>query len=514
MSYAFGTDGQLNPAVTNVSLTNVTPVDSGPTFNGNAGTGSLGAFSPASASLAPGAQQIFTATYTLSQGDVNNAAGVTNGVANTATAKGTKPSGATTTSPSSTANATISKTSALTLVKTSSSPSLASGANAAITDAGDTITYSYTVNNTGNVTLFSVVPSDSGPTFNGSAAGATLSAYSPASATILPGASQVFTATYTLTQTDIDHAAGVTNGVTNSATASGTQPGGATTVSNSSTGQTTIPASSSLTLTKAAGVPTVALGTNPTQTGASDTITYTYTVKNTGNVTLTGVVPADTGPTFNGAAKAGTLGAFSPASATLAPGATQVFTAVYTLAQADMNSAAGITNGVSNTATASGLQPGGATTTTAPSTAKTTIPEASSLALTKAAGAPSVALGTVSTLTDGGDKITYTYTVRNTGNVTLTNVAPTDVGPSFNGTPGTGSLGAFSPASATLAPGASMPRPIAAGLTGTVDSFIPAGTSIFTIAMSRFESEAITWPGTRVLLSARRTMTFPSPSIT
>ncbi len=439
----------------NVSLTNVTPVDSGPTFNGNAGTGSLGAFSPASASLAPGAQQIFTATYTLSQGDVNNAAGVTNGVANTATAKGTKPSGATTTSPSSTANATISKTSALTLVKTSSSPSLASGANAAITDAGDTITYSYTVNNTGNVTLFSVVPSDSGPTFNGSAAGATLSAYSPASATILPGASQVFTATYTLTQTDIDHAAGVTNGVTNSATASGTQPGGATTVSNSSTGQTTIPASSSLTLTKAAGVPTVALGTNPTQTGASDTITYTYTVKNTGNVTLTGVVPADTGPTFNGAAKAGTLGAFSPASATLAPGATQVFTAVYTLAQADMNSAAGITNGVSNTATASGLQPGGATTTTAPSTAKTTIPETSSLALTKAAGAPSVALGTVSTLTDGGDKITYTYTVRNTGNVTLTNVAPTDVGPSFNGTPGTGSLGAFSPASATLAPGAS-----------------------------------------------------------
>ncbi len=438
----------------NVTLTGVVPTDPGPTFNGSARTGTMGAFSPLSATIPAGGQQVFTAVYTLSQGDVNNAAGITSAVANSATASGKTPINTTITSPTSTATTTIPQSSSLTVTKAAGSPTIAAGAVATATDAGDTIAYSYTVKNTGNVSLFIVQPSDTGPTFNGSAGTGSLSAFVPASITIVPGATQVFTATYTLSQADVNNAAGVTNGVVNTATASGKRPDGGTTTSAGSTAQTTILESSSLTTSKAAGTPTVALGASSTQTGPGDTITYTYTVKNTGNVSLTGVVPADAGPKFNNIAGTGTLGAYTPASATLAPNATQIFTAVYTLTQTDVNNGAGISNGVTNTANASGTQPDGGTTTSTNGAASTTIPETSSLSLSKAAGSPTTNLGAQSTITDGGDKITYTYTVTNTGNVTLSSVAPVDAGPTFNSIAGTGTLGAFTPISASLTPGA------------------------------------------------------------
>ena len=439
----------------NVSLTNVVPVDSGPTFNGNAGTGSLGAFSPLNASLTPGSQQVFTAIYVLSQADVNFAAGVSNGVANIATSMGTQPDGGTTVSAASSATTMISEVSSLATVKTAGTATIANGVSSTMTDATDTITFTYVVTNTGNVTLWGTVPSDAGPTFNASTAVNSLSAYSPSSANLSPGQSQTFTATYILAQADVNAAAGVLNGVANTATASGTQPDGGITTSASSTAQTNVPKVSTLSVTKAAGLPTVAFGASATQTGSGDKITYTYTIKNTGNVTLTGVVPTDSGPTFNGAAMAGIMGAYAPLNATLVPGATQVFTVVYTLAQADVNSAAGITNAVSNTAAATGLQPDGSTTTGNSFTATTSISENSTLTLAKSAAAPTVNLGTINSATDGGDKITYTYTVKNTGNVTVSNVMPADVGPSFNSVTGTSALGVFSPPSATLTPGAS-----------------------------------------------------------
>jgi uncharacterized repeat protein (TIGR01451 family) len=438
----------------NVTLTGVKPVDVGPAFNGQTRTGTLSAFSPATADLAPGASQSFAATYTLSQGDVNNAAGITTAVNNTATATGTQPGGATTTSPTSTATQTIVESSSLTVAKSASAPTTSAGANTTATDAGDTIVYTYTVKNTGNVSLFIVQPQDSGPTFNGNLGTGVLSAFAPASVTILPGATQVFSATYTLSQLDVNAAAGMTGGVSNTATASGKTPTGGTTTAPGSTATTTISEVSTLTAAKSASAPGVALGTSATLTDVGDRITYTYTIKNTGNVTLTGVVPTDAGPKFNNTAGTAALSPFSPASATLAPNATQDFTATYTLSQTDINNGAGITNGVTNTAAATGTQPDGGTTTAASTTATSTIAETSTLAVTKTAAAPTTNLGSVSTTTDGGDKITYTYVVKNTGNVTLTGVVPTDSGPTFNGTAGSGTLGAFAPASTTLAPNA------------------------------------------------------------
>ncbi|WP_367916696.1 CARDB domain-containing protein, partial [Leadbetterella sp. DM7] len=75
-------------------------------------------------------------------------------------------------------------------------------------------------------------------------------------------------------------------------------------------------------------------------------ITYSFKVKNTGNVTLSNVTVTDPLPG---------LGTITPASvASLAPGAETTFTASYTVTQADVN------NGkVHNTATAKGTPPTG-----------------------------------------------------------------------------------------------------------------------------------------------------------
>ena len=221
--------------------------------------------------------------------------------------------------------------------------------------------------------------------------------------------------------------------IDNTANAVGTPPAGAPTNYGSSTQNVPVaPPAASMTITKAAAVPTISGGADATIADSGDTITYTYTVKNTGNVTMTGVVPTDPGPTFNGSAGTGSLGAYSPATATLAPNATQVFTATYTMSQLDVDHAAGIASGVSNTAGATGTTPA-AVVYNIPNgskfTATTTIPPGAKLTIAKVANL------TTDTNANGkadlGDVVTYTYTVSNTGNVSMTNVSVKDMhGPS------------------------------------------------------------------------------------
>ncbi len=184
-----------------------------------------------------------------------------------------------------------------------------------------------------------------------------------------------------------------------------------------------------MTITKAASVPTTANGVDNAIVDSGDTITYTYTVKNTGNVTMTGVAPTDPGPTFNSLAGTGTLGAYSPATATLAPNATQVFTAIYTLSQLDVDHGAGIAFGVSNTAGATGTTPAAVVYNIPPAgkfTATTTIPAAAKLTIGKVAVLTDIGGGTAGKA-DLGETITYTYTVSNTGNVPMTNVTVNDL---------------------------------------------------------------------------------------
>jgi uncharacterized repeat protein (TIGR01451 family) len=106
---------------------------------------------------------------------------------------GDPPSGSPVTSPSSTATVPVTQNGALTVV-TSASPS-------AVTQAGQVITYSFLVTNTGNVTLTSVAVTAT----QAAPAGSLTSAPTCTSVTLASGASEPCTATYTVTQADIDN---------------------------------------------------------------------------------------------------------------------------------------------------------------------------------------------------------------------------------------------------------------------------------------------------------------------
>jgi uncharacterized repeat protein (TIGR01451 family) len=221
--------------------------------------------------------------------------------------------------------------------------------------------------------------------------------------------------------------------IDNSAEAEGTY-GASTITSPPDTANVPVaPAAPSLTVAKSAGVPVDTTGDGVI--GPGDTITYSYTVTNTGNVTINNVVPVDTGPTFNNIAGTNALGAFSPASANLAPtgpSSTQVFTADYILSASDAYNAAGISaatgDAVENTATATGTPATGVLAPVAPSSAETEIPANPLLQITKTWAFRVAPAGDVDGdgFADLNDVIVYTYEIANTGNVAISNVQVND----------------------------------------------------------------------------------------
>ena len=145
-----------------------------------------------------------TATYTVTQADIDAGS-----IANTATATGTPPAGVTApVSPPSSVTVPATQTAALTVTK-SATPTT-------VTAAGDVVTYTFRVTNTGNVTVTDPVVTERSFTGTGTAPVATC----PPGA-LAPGASVDCTATYTVTQADID-----AGSIANTATATGTPPAG------------------------------------------------------------------------------------------------------------------------------------------------------------------------------------------------------------------------------------------------------------------------------------------------
>ncbi|MEU8541486.1 hypothetical protein AB0C52_16105 [Streptomyces sp. NPDC048717] len=366
------------------------------------GTGTPPSVDCPGTTLNPGASMTCTATYTVTAADV--AAGQ---VTNTATATAQNPSGAAVESEPATA-LLVTPASSLGLTK-SVSPSTAT------TD--DQVTYSYEVTNTGETTLTGVSVADTA--FSGTGTPPTVTC--PAT-TLDAGASMTCTATYTVT--DADAQAGQ---VTNTAVATARNPSGTAVESEpaNATLTTHLPPVSSLALEKSVSPDTATTG---------DHVTYTYTVTNTGETTLTGVSVADTA--FSGT---GIPPSISCPTGPLAPGASVACTAVYVVTAADAQAGQ-----VTNTAAATAQSPAGAEVTSEPATATLTthLPPVSSLALTKTV-APATA--TV------GDQVTYTYVVTNTGETNLTNLLVRDVEFTGTGTP----PNVICPAT-SLAPGASV----------------------------------------------------------
>src|SRR5690625_1439229 len=225
------------------------------------------------------------------------------------------------------------------------------------------ITYTFTVENTGNVTLTDVEIDDAQLGISGLAV---------TPSTLAPG--QTGTAEFTgyaPSQAELD-----AGEVVNTATATGTDPG-SNPISDDDTETTPLTQSPSLLLSKVGALE------------SDGTVTYTFEVENTGNVTLTNVEIDD--------AQLGISGlAVTPS--TLAPGQTGTaeFTG-YIPTQAELDAGE-----VVNIATATGTDPGNAPATDA------------AAEITPLTRNPTIALSkSGAEQTDGS--ITYTFTVENTG---------------------------------------------------------------------------------------------------
>ncbi|WP_460218111.1 DUF7507 domain-containing protein [Psychroserpens sp. MEBiC05023] len=407
--------------------------------------------------LAPGTTDaiVYTATYAITQDDIN--VGV---VTNQAVAEGSDPGGNTvtddsddptdTTSDDDPTDTIIPNNAELSVIKTGSLDLGADG----VVSVGDVITYTYTVTNTGDVTIFDVTVTENAANFTGTgtlpvpvyvSGGADIDLEADLEDLAVGTDTIIYTATYAITQEDID--AGV---VTNQAVAEGSDPGGNTvtddsddptdTTSDDDPTDITIPQNPELSITKTGSLD---LGTDGV-VSVGDVITYTYTVTNTGDVTIFDVTVTENAANFTGT---GTLpvpvyvsgGADIDLEADLEDLAvgtdTIIYTATYAITQDDID--AGI---VTNQAVADGSDPGGNTitddsddptdTTSDDDPTDIIIPQNPEIGVTKTS---SVDLGTDGIL-NVGDIITYTYTVSNTGDVTIFDVSVTENAANFTGT--------------------------------------------------------------------------------
>jgi len=322
-------------------------------------------------SITPGTKLTYTTSYTVTEEDIRNGS-----VVNTATAKGTDDDGEENgVGEGSDETTTEEKKSELTLTKISDF-------DGKTAELGQTITYTITVKNVGNQTAYNVAVTDA------------KTGLSETIDALEPGATKIFTTYYTVKQSDI-----LAGSIVNNATAKGQDGDGEETEGGEGGNEITAGEKNShLTLTKTADVG------NGEVVSAGRVITYTIRVVNDGNVTISDIVVEDK---LTGLRKTGI---------TLAPGQEVTYTTTYTVTEADVKA-----GNIHNAATASGTDPeneengGGEGSNDVPTgngSAYLTVTKVSD----KLAGEK----------VELGDKIKYTITVKNTGNLTAQNITVQD----------------------------------------------------------------------------------------
>lgn len=260
--------------------------------------------------------------------------------------------------------------------------------------AGDKVSFTFTIRNTGDVTLTAATITDT--MLGGPVACAGFTPLAPgASVTCAP-------VEYTLTQADIDRGT-----LHNTATVTATSPRGPAT--DDAEANAIVPAANSIALTKSAGTVVDANGNGVPDAG--ETISYTFSVRNTGTTTLTNAKITD--PMLGGAVTCAALDGVS-----LAPGQTVTCAPVeYTLTQGDIDDGV-----VRNTATVNADAPIG--TVTDQASASADIAQTAGIDLVKSVGPVE------DTNNDGrigaGDIVRYSFVVTNTGTTTLTAVTVSD----------------------------------------------------------------------------------------
>ena len=329
--------------------------------------------------LVPGAAITCTGNYSVLQADLDNGS-VTNTASGTLTqpvipANPGDPTSVVVTSPQVSKTATATQTSSLTLDKATTLTRFGA--------LGTTVPYTFMFTNTGNTTLTNVSVSDP-----------KLPALSCAVATLAPAGILNCSASYTVTQLDIDAFAAGTS-LVNTASVTSRDPGNtARTAQDTNTlpGPAAAPA---MIVTKIAQVTSFST--------VNAVIRYYITVQNTGNVTWP-AAPTVTDPLASVICPVGSV----------APNAQIVCTADYSVKQADIDAGS-----IQNTASAS-ITVGGVTATGQGSSNLNAV-RATGLTLDKRLASTSPA-----SFAATGVTLRYDYVVTNTGNVTLNAVSVSD----------------------------------------------------------------------------------------
>jgi len=374
----------------------------------------LSAISCPQSSLASAGSETCTATYVTTQTDVDNG-----DVFNEATAQGDPPDdcvrvGHRGAGPDECGSEPVISDPSYATVTAVQTPAISldlSAAPSSYNAPGQTITYSYDVTNTGNVTLTGITANDTDLP--------ALSAISCPQPSLAPAGSETCTATYVTTQTDVDN-----GDVFNGATAQGDTPGGDCVgvgdrgAGPDGCGSELVVSDPAYATVPAAQSPAISLVKSASPSSFSkpgQTITYSFAVTNTGNATLSGITVNDTD--LPG------LSAISCPQPSLAPAGTETCTATYVTTQADVNAGA-----LFNTATVQGDPPTGQDDAT-PGKGTPPVVSDSSSATVPAVQSPAISLVTSASpagFSKLGQTITFRFDVANTGNVTLSGIAVSD----------------------------------------------------------------------------------------
>uniref|UniRef100_UPI0015CCB397 DUF7507 domain-containing protein n=1 Tax=Winogradskyella ursingii TaxID=2686079 RepID=UPI0015CCB397 len=346
--------------------------------------------------------------------------------------------------------------------------SVTPGGGAGLVD--DVVNYSFTVTNTGNVTLTGISVNDP-----------VVGTVSCVATSLAPGASTTCTASYTVLQSDVD-----AGGIENTADVTASSPGNTddvtdvsdtgteadgTTVADPSNEETDdlddvngdnndadptndvtpfeIIQNPMISITKTSNLDLGADGV----VSVGDIITYDYMVANTGDVTVFNVIVTEDAADFTGTGALPTPTYVSGGTdedgdtevddLAVAPQSPIFYTSTYAITQADIDAGT-----VTNQAMADGTDPQGGSVTDDSDDPNnpadndnngdgdpddptvTVIPQNPMISITKTSNLDVGADGVVSV----GDIITYDYTVTNTGDVTVFNVTVTEDASDFTGT--------------------------------------------------------------------------------
>jgi uncharacterized repeat protein (TIGR01451 family) len=268
----------------------------------------LGAIALSATSLAVGENVTAARKYTVVAGDFPGP------LTNTANVTAISPTGATITAASNLVSVALT-TSSIGIVKSADKSSAA---------VGDNITYTYTITNTGNTVLNTIVVADS--KLGGIAIGV---------ASLAAGENTTANMTYTVISSDLP------GPLTNTANVTANASSGTAVTATSNEVSITLtspePENSTIAIVKSADRAAAVVG---------DSIKYTFTITNTGDTALTGLVLTDS-----------KLGAVALSVISLAAGSNTVASMSYKVVDSDLPGP------LSNTATVTAVAPSGTTVT-------------------------------------------------------------------------------------------------------------------------------------------------------